>query len=84
MSTLRKIVAGAALVLGVVYLLNPGAGVFELIPDNLPIVGNLDEALATAVVLWALRAFGIDLGRRFDRWSTKHPAGEQSRSSTQV
>ena len=26
------------------YLLNPGAGVFELLPDHLPLVGNLDEA----------------------------------------
>ena len=29
--------------LGVVYLFNPGAGILELLPDNLPLVGNLDE-----------------------------------------
>jgi len=33
------------------YILNPGAGVFELIPDNAPIFGNLDEAAAVALLL---------------------------------
>lgn len=42
------------------YLVNPGAGVFELIPDNLPLVGNLDEAGATALLLACLRYFGVD------------------------
>lgn len=44
-----------------IYLLNPGAGVFELIPDNLPVIGNLDEAGAIALLLACLRYFGIDL-----------------------
>lgn len=42
------------------YLVNPGAGIFELIPDNLPFVGNLDEAGATALLLACLRYFNID------------------------
>ncbi len=42
------------------YLVNPGAGIFELIPDNLPLVGNLDEAGATALLLASLRYFGVD------------------------
>ena len=42
------------------YLVNPGAGIFELIPDNLPLVGNLDEAGATALLLACLRYFGMD------------------------
>jgi len=37
--------------LGAVYLLNPTAGIFELLPDNLPVVGNLDEGVA-AMLLW--------------------------------
>ena len=41
--------------LGVVYLLNPTGGVFELIPDLMPGIGNLDEAGATAAVIFALR-----------------------------
>ncbi len=40
-----------ASVLGVFYLLNPTAGVFEFIPDNLPLIGNLDESVA-AFLLW--------------------------------
>jgi|LDZU01.1.fsa_nt_gi uncharacterized membrane protein YkvA (DUF1232 family) len=38
-------------IVGLVYLLNPTLGVLELIPDNLPIVGNLDEG-AAAILLW--------------------------------
>jgi len=37
--------------IGIVYLLNPTAGILELIPDNLPIVGNLDEG-AAALLVW--------------------------------
>ena len=37
---------------GLVYLLNPSMGVFELLPDNLPIVGNLDEGIAT-LLIWS-------------------------------
>jgi hypothetical protein len=29
----------------------------ELIPDAIPIIGNLDEAAATTLVLWGLQAF---------------------------
>ena len=39
----RKIVAGFGLIIGILYILNPTAGVIELIPDNIPFVGNLDE-----------------------------------------
>jgi len=38
-------------VIGIVYLLNPTAGLLELIPDNLPVVGNLDEG-AAALLVW--------------------------------
>jgi len=38
-------------VIGFIYLLNPTFGVFELIPDNLPFVGNLDEG-AAAIAFW--------------------------------
>ena len=40
--------------LGVVYLLNPTAGIFELLPDNLPGVGNLDEGVAAMLVWYGL------------------------------
>ncbi len=50
----RVLRAGAYLVamaLLVLYLLNPGAGVFEVLPDNLPGWGNLDEAAAMALLV---------------------------------
>jgi len=46
-----------------VYLINPTLGILELIPDNLPLIGNLDEAGATAILLSVLRYYGIDLAR---------------------
>jgi uncharacterized membrane protein YkvA (DUF1232 family) len=50
---------------GVLYILTPGAGIFELLPDNLPVIGNLDEAAATALVIWAGRElFFRDRSRR--------------------
>ncbi|MDX2480770.1 MAG: DUF1232 domain-containing protein [Desulfuromusa sp.] len=48
-----------------IYLLNPTAGFFELIPDNIPIIGNLDEAAAVALLLMCLRYFGYDLPNIF-------------------
>ena len=42
-------------VVGIVYLLNPGWGILELIPDNVAGIGNLDEAGATTAVILALR-----------------------------
>lgn len=38
-------------IIGIIYLLNPTAGLLELIPDNLPVVGNLDEG-AAALLVW--------------------------------
>jgi len=57
---MKKFAVIAMGLLAVIYLLNPGAGIFELIPDNLPIIGNLDEAAAVALLLACLRYFGID------------------------
>ena len=53
-----------AALLGFVYLLNPGAGVIEFIPDNLPIVGNLDEGVAGLLIWYGLVEFFE--GRKFD------------------
>jgi uncharacterized membrane protein YkvA (DUF1232 family) len=52
--TLRIITAILSIIIGVIYLLNPTAGALELIPDVMPIVGNLDEAAATGLLLWGL------------------------------
>ena len=38
-------------ILGVIYLLNPTAGILEFLPDNLPYIGNLDESVAVMLVI---------------------------------
>ena len=48
-----------------IYLLNPTAGFFELIPDNIPIIGNLDEAAAVTLLLMCLSYFGYNLPNIF-------------------
>jgi len=44
-------------------LVNPTAGIFELIPDNIPLVGNLDEFAASALLIKSIRVlFGKGKG----------------------
>ncbi len=64
---LKNIVVIVIGLLSLVYLLNPGAGLFELIPDNIPIIGNLDEAAAVLLLLSCLRYFGIDISNVFKK-----------------
>lgn len=54
--------------LAFLYLLNPSFGVFEFLPDHIPLLGNLDEATATMVLLGALRYHGWDFTRMFTRY----------------
>ncbi|MBT5873831.1 MAG: DUF1232 domain-containing protein [Candidatus Latescibacteria bacterium] len=58
------IVAG---IIAILYLLNIGVGIIELIPDNVPFVGNLDEGGAALVLIMCLRYFGMDVSRLFER-----------------
>jgi len=58
-------------IISTLYLLNIGVGLIELIPDNIPFVGNLDEAGAAALLIMCLRYFGIDLTKIFQK-STKN------------
>lgn len=50
----KKAVAAVAAVVAAIYILNPTMGIFELFPDNVPGLGNLDEAGMTALLIWAL------------------------------
>jgi hypothetical protein len=43
-----------AAAVGLIYVLNPTMGIFELLPDNLPLIGNLDEGVAF-LLIW----FGV-------------------------
>lgn len=63
----KKAIALAGVVLGVIYILNPTMGVFELLPDALPIIGNLDEGAAVYLIFAGLRYLGLDLLKYFDR-----------------
>lgn len=64
---MKKVVVSCVGLLATLYILNPTAGLFEILPDNLPLVGNLDEAAAVALLLMCLSYFGIDLPNIFKR-----------------
>lgn len=68
---MKKIIVIVTGLLAGLYLLNPGFGIFELIPDNIPLVGNMDEATATFLVISSLAFFGIDLKDVFGGWVKK-------------
>ena len=54
-------------IISVIYILNITFGVVEFLPDNLPIVGNIDEALVTGILIAVMQYFGIDITRIFKR-----------------
>ncbi len=61
-----SMVAVMGFIAGSIYVLNPTAGLIEFIPDNVPIFGNLDEAGATALVIYSLQYLGRYFRRRSD------------------
>ena len=76
---LTKLLVPLAGALAALYLLNPGAGLIELIPDAFPLVGNLDEAAAMLLLTNVLAWYGIDLNRPGRRMGRK---GDGSRKSS--
>lgn len=64
---MKSLIAILGGLLGLLYILNPTAGIIELIPDNIPFIGNLDEAAAVLLILGCLRHFNIDLTKYFKR-----------------
>ncbi len=45
-------------IVGFIYILNPTSGIIELLPDNLPLIGNLDEGGALCCnMVWTDRIF---------------------------
>jgi uncharacterized membrane protein YkvA (DUF1232 family) len=66
---MKKLTAIALALLSVAYLVNPTAGVFELLPDNIPFVGNVDETLAAYVLYSCIEYLrGKPIGM-FRRWT---------------
>jgi len=53
----RPVLFLIAMVCGL-YLIAPTLSVFELIPDAIPLIGSLDEAGATAGLLFAIGRLG--------------------------
>ncbi len=64
---MKSIIIGILGLLSILYIINPTAGIFELIPDNLPLIGNLDELAASTLLLSCLSYFGIDLFNLFKK-----------------
>ena len=55
-----QVLATSGAFLSILFLLNFTLGIFE-IPDNLPIIGNLDEVAATTFLLTCLSYLGINI-----------------------
>lgn len=66
-NVITSIIVGGVGAFSAIYLLNPTGGFIELIPDNVPFIGNLDEAGAAAILISCLAYFGVDIGGLFGR-----------------
>ena len=65
-------------ILSLIYLINPSVGLFEILPDTYPLIGNSDEATACALLLVIFRYFGIDLTNFLRTFSKiKQPGGKK-------
>ena len=60
MNSVKKLGAILGSLLSALYLSNIGMGVVEIIPDNIPVAGNLDELVASLILLRCLLALGVD------------------------
>jgi hypothetical protein len=60
MRLIRDVLVFSLGILSALYLLNLGFILVEIIPDNGPIFGNLDEATAMALLMNCLAYFGVD------------------------
>lgn len=78
----KKIAVPFTGLLALLYLIYPSLGIFELIPDAIPVIGNLDEAAAVALLLSVLRYYGLDLANLFKRDKTASESGERQELST--
>lgn len=64
-SRLRLLMLGVIGVVSFLYILNPTAGILEFIPDNFPIIGNLDDAIA------AFGASAVIAQGMYPRWEAE-------------
>ncbi|MEQ8674918.1 MAG: DUF1232 domain-containing protein [Aggregatilineales bacterium] len=54
-----------------IYLMYPSFGMFELIPDAIPLIGSIDEAGATILLMNVLNYYNIDVTNLFDNQRRK-------------
>lgn len=54
---INLILSPILILLSLVYILNPTFGIIELLPDNIPVVGNLDEFIASVILIFSTRLF---------------------------
>lgn len=73
MKIINSLIIGALGVFSAIFLLNPGAGLFFEIPDNFPVIGNLDEAAAAALLISCLAYFGLDVTKLFKKARQNDP-----------
>jgi hypothetical protein len=70
MRVFKDLVVIAVGFIAALYLIYPSFGWLEFIPDAMPLVGSMDEATATLLLVSAFRYFGLDLAQLFKRNNT--------------
>ena len=55
----------------VVYMVFPTLGIFELIPDAIPLIGSLDEGAATLILLNTLNYYGFNVTNLYGKPSKR-------------
>ena len=69
---MRRVWAILVALFSLFVIINPGAGVLDLIPDNMPWIGNLDEATAALLLVWALKRIFLKKVPPKEREKTVH------------
>ena len=70
--------------LSAIYILNPGAGVIELLPDNLPIVGNLDDVSVGRLAFEVIDLVAEDPGMTASEAAILVPAQDEPRHGREL
>ena len=78
---MRAIIVVLVGIVSFIYLVNPTSGLVELIPDFIPVVGNLDEAGAMALLVAVLGYFGFDISNLFKNKNKKNDKNENVREA---
>jgi hypothetical protein len=60
-SWIGQSLAAVGALVSALYLANIGVGIFELSPDNLPGIGNIDEFLFSLLLIYCLQKLGVNL-----------------------